>query len=385
MLRTLCLGIATAAAALASATPAGAQAQTKVDQRWPNRNAIVARVADLQSIKTPEGIEVQEQVEIGGTRQWISIRGMNRANPVLLVIHGGPGTAMTPASWAYQKPWEDFFTVVNWDQRGVGKNAATADLAALAPTLTRDRMVADGEEMVAYLRKRLQKDKIVVLGFSWGSVIGVRLAQRRPEWLAAYVGVGQSIGGMDKDRYLYARTKELARLKNDQAAIAALDAMAPFPAPDGSTSVESASAIRRYAIQYNGGWYGRNSFDLFYGLADWSPELTSAEVDALGPANAWAGRGIVPTMATFDLRKESPRYKVPFVMLQGRYDLFTAYEPAVQYFRTIKAPKKKLITFERSSHFVMFEEPGRFLQALITEVLPLAGGSPDFAKAPDAP
>src|SRR5512139_807416 len=143
--------------------------------------AITARIADLQKISTPEGIEALEPVQVDGTTQWISIRGQNRANPVLLMIHGGPAWPMMPTSWAWQKPWEDFFTVVQWDQRGSGKNAVTADSATLAPTLSVDRMVRDAEEVVEYLRKRLGKEKVVVLGYSWGTVVGTLLAQKRPD------------------------------------------------------------------------------------------------------------------------------------------------------------------------------------------------------------
>ena len=97
------------------------------DLRLAGMEESKAIIAGLRTINTPEGIETIEHVDIGGDRQWISIRGRNRNNPVLLVIHGGPGAALMPASWAFQTPWEDYFTVVQWDQRGVGKNpTATA-------------------------------------------------------------------------------------------------------------------------------------------------------------------------------------------------------------------------------------------------------------------
>lgn len=147
---------ATCHAALALACCAVAPVATIAAQRSSGaavtRDTIVVRIADLRRITTPNGIEALEEVEIDGTRQWVSIRARDRANPVLLMIHGGPGNATMPVSWAYQTPWEDFFTVVQWDQRGVGKNALSADHAALAPTLTVERSVADAEAVVAHLR-----------------------------------------------------------------------------------------------------------------------------------------------------------------------------------------------------------------------------------------
>src|SRR6187455_3613844 len=128
---------------LAGAGAAAAQSPGPV----PERDYITGRIADLRKIHTPEGIEVLEEVPIGGSRQWVSIRGLNKANPVLLMIHGGPGSPTMATSWAFQTPWEDYFTVVQWDQRGVGKNFLSADTTALAGTLTMDRMVTDAEEM----------------------------------------------------------------------------------------------------------------------------------------------------------------------------------------------------------------------------------------------
>lgn len=79
---------------------------------------------------------------IGDATHWISVRGKDRAAPVIVVLHGGPGSPTLPTAWAYQTPWEDSFTVVQDDQRGVGKNALGADREALATTLSGERLEA---------------------------------------------------------------------------------------------------------------------------------------------------------------------------------------------------------------------------------------------------
>lgn len=155
------------------------QADAPQGRPVPNRDYIAGRLAELRRIHTPEGIETLEPVEIGGMTQWVSIRGRHRENPVILFIHGGPGTPMMPMTWAYQAPWEDFFTVVQWDQRGVGKNAATTDQDALVQSLSNDRIVEDAVEMLAWVRTRLKKDKVVVMGYSYGTRVGMAVAQRR--------------------------------------------------------------------------------------------------------------------------------------------------------------------------------------------------------------
>jgi pimeloyl-ACP methyl ester carboxylesterase len=346
-----------------------------------SRDSITAKLADLRKIHTPEGIEVLEQIDVGGTKQWISIRGLNKANPVLLMIHGGPGSPVMAMSWAFQKPWEDFFTVVQWDQRGMGKNFVTTDTAAVGPTMSTDRLTQDAEEVVAYLRKKLAKDKIVVLGFSFGTSIGTRLAAARPEWLHAYIGVGQS--APNGERYLYDRVMTVATQRNDTAALRELKAIAPYP-PATGFDIDKALLARKYARMYDGGWYGKRDFNLYFSLPDWGQEYTQADADAYLPALKWSEHAVMGAP-----RQPGPRptgrqgvYTVPVILMMGRHDLHTPYEAAKVWFDRITSPNKKFITFERSSHYPMFEEPGRFLATLLSEVLPLTGEAATFTRLP---
>ena len=345
------------------------------------RDKILGKISDLRHISTPEGIEVLEPVQIGGTTQWISIRGLNKANPVLLMIHGGPGSPTMATSWAFQTPWEDYFTVVQWDQRGVGKNYQGADHEALARTVTLERMVEDGEEMVAYLRQRLHKDKIVVLGFSWGTTIGTLVAQRHPEWLYAYVGVGQGVN--DKaEAYIYTRTLELAEKAGNAQAVTELRALAPYPVADGQEFLRKALVIRKWVRVFNGGWYGKADFNLYFSLPQWGPEYTQQDADNIELGMQWAESALAADLASAnsDLEQIATHFEVPIIFMMGRYDLHTPYFSAKKYFDRIDAPRKRFITFERSSHFVMFEEPGRFLVTLVNEVLPLTGEAATFQQ-----
>ena len=370
-----------AAVVLIAGGAQAAETDRTVKGSFPGRAAITATIADLRHIATPEGIEVLEQVDVGGDKQWISIRGRNRANPVLLMIHGGPGTPMMPYSWAYQSPWEDYFTVVNWDQRGVGKNAAAANRAALLPTLTLDRIADDGIAVIEHIRRQLGKSKVVVLGFSWGSSVGTTIARKRPDLVSAYVGVGQSVGPSD-EAILYSETIKAAGRNGDTAAVASLTAMGPYPRADGSTPLDLARKIRSYAVQYDGLWYGQHDTHLLKDLAPFAPEYSDGDVEELWKGSGWLSDGpLMNDLVTFNL-ETAGEFKVPIVLLLGRYDLFTPYEAGRRWIETVHAPHKKLVTFERSSHFVMVEEPGRFLSALIDEVLPLTEGSSGYAVSP---
>jgi pimeloyl-ACP methyl ester carboxylesterase len=289
------------------------------------RDSLVARLADLRRIHTPDG------------------------------------TPTLSSKWAYQAPWEDFFTVVHYDQRGVGQNAVSADRDALAPTLTFDRLVRDA---VAWVRERLGVEKVIVMGYSYGTMLGMALVQRRPGWVHAYVGVGQVSGSGDD--YLYRKLRALATESGNRDALRELDSIAPYPRP--GAPVSSVLLTRKWARHFTGGWYGKPTFDLLFSLPEWAPEYTAAEVAEQRAATQWntrtlVGRGAAPLPTTFAM---------PVVIVQGKHDLHTPYEPARDYVDRITAPRKRFVTLDWSAHVPFLEEPGRFLQVLLDEVRPLA-------------
>lgn len=343
-----------------------------------SRDSIAGRIADLQRIHTPEGIDTLEAVEVNGSTQWISIRGLNRANPILLVVHGGPASPLMGMTWAYQKPWEDFFTVVNWDQRGIGKNFSAADTARLAPTMTEDQHLQDAAAVVRHVLSRLGRQKLVMMGYSWGTKFTPAVVARHPEWFHAWVGLGVVGTAANAEAALYNRVVELATRARDTVAMRELAALAPYPGP-GPFDMGRALAVRGWVRRYDGGWYGKPDFALYEALPEWGPTYSTEDVAAVGPASAWAG----PLISRSFVGHETLRFPVPVVFLMGRYDLHTPYAAARAYFDRIEAPRKTFVTFERSAHMIMFEEPGRFLQALLTQVLPLAGGAVPFTAQPD--
>src|SRR5579864_8679733 len=118
------------------------------------------RNAKQYAIDSAKGIDEAMYVHLGGIDQWVTIRGEDRQNPVLLFVHGGPGDVTNPWSFALFAAWERYFTVVQWDQRGAGRTLRKSG-RAIAPTITVERMVQDGLELSEYLRKHLGKEKIL--------------------------------------------------------------------------------------------------------------------------------------------------------------------------------------------------------------------------------
>jgi pimeloyl-ACP methyl ester carboxylesterase len=196
------------------------------------RKYLQHRVAEERAIISPSGINSLQSVRICGIDQWIEVRGQNVNNPILLFIHGGPGIAFIPLAGAWQASWEKDFTVVQWDQRGAGKTYASNDKELQRRTMNVPQMEQDTLEVVNYLRDRFKREKIFVLGHSWGSVLGLWLAHQHPDLIYAYVGVGQVINTGQNEVVGYQKTLEEGQQLHNEQAVKALESIAPYPPPN---------------------------------------------------------------------------------------------------------------------------------------------------------
>src|SRR3546814_6785772 len=167
-------------------TPALAQDKSSDDMYAKARDV----VSDLQRIVAPTGIQETCKARIGGIDQWINVRGQDRDNPVILFIHGGPASPLMPTTWEFQRPLEEYFTVVNYDQRGAGKTFLANDPDAVAATLHITRYVDDAIEIAEHVRARLGKDKLIVVAHSRGRVGGMGAPLASPDMLPAYACPG---------------------------------------------------------------------------------------------------------------------------------------------------------------------------------------------------
>jgi len=179
-------------------------------------------------VRAPERVKEEMFVRIGGIDQWITIKGDDRNNPVVLFLHGGPGDALSPFADAMYAGWEKDFTLVQWDQRGAGRTYGKSG-PSIEPTMTVERMADDGIEVAQFLAKHLNKKKIIICGGSWGSILGIYMAHARPDLFYAYVGDAHLVNTRKNESASYARVLEMARAAGDQQAIAALTAIGPPP------------------------------------------------------------------------------------------------------------------------------------------------------------
>lgn len=325
---------------------------------------------EIRKITTKQGIEEQTFVTIGGVSQWISIRSRDRNAPILLVLHGGPGFTLSPVSDYYMRDWEEFFTVVQWDQRASGKSYRSDMKAALAPTLTIDRFVLDAEEMAEYLVERFNQERVVIFAHSFGTIVGVKLAEKRPDLLHAYVGMGQFVDFMRSEELGYRQTLTDARASQNHEAVKQLESIAPFPdRARPERNLQNLGIERRWLAHY-GGYFRAGGEGHHFAVAKLSPMHTAADLQSRQEAHNFIVENMWAELGDVSLSRDV-KFKVPVVIMQGRHDRGTSSALVDEWFADVEAPHKQLVWFEESSHMVHEEEPGKLLVALVNEVLPL--------------
>ncbi|MGG4407471.1 alpha/beta hydrolase [Niallia taxi] len=325
--------------------------------RWILANSIRRK----HRIHSQHGIDQEVIMEIGGIQQYLYIRGQNSSNPIILFLHGGPGTPMTPVLHKYQYGWEYDYTVVNWDQRNTGRtyflNKKKAD--TIIASLTADQVVEDIHEIVLYLSKRFNQDRIIIMGHSWGTTIGSLFVQRYPELTKAYIGISQIVQLNDGAALMAAeiRKKALVQGANKDAEI--LERLQK--GLHDSLKATEAAVVKMYKIAKNYISYMSDSFAFlkagavspYFSLRHLSYFLRKEKLQA--PLSEYAIK--------HDIREQSSSYSVPVIYIVGQYDLHFKYL-FEQYYPLIKAPYKNMISIANAGHNVMMDKPDQFSQAL---------------------
>ncbi|MDR3080870.1 MAG: alpha/beta hydrolase [Streptomyces sp.] len=319
--------------------------------------------AERLRITTPNGIDESGYVRIGGIDQWISLRGEDLDNPVVLEIHGGPG-ASNLIHAPRTRAWERHFTLVRWDMRGAGHTFARSGPDGQGE-MSLDQLHRDALEVTEYVRTRLGVDKVVLVANSFGTITGLRLARSHPELYSAYVGTDQNIIGGGHDRSAYAALLGRLEKSGKRKELAAMKAMGP----DRSTwtaqewSLYAKTVVTTDPLTYDtmktvvirSLWF--SPLHTLRGLRTYLKGMTFAE--QLGP---WA--------MTIDEQAEGTEFRLPFFIFQGDNDVLTPPEPARRFFDSVSAPAKNFALIREASHFASFRHPDQFLDLMLTKVRP---------------
>lgn len=329
----------------------------------------------------PGSIAEMQRVTLGGVEQSIVIRGRNVQAPILIWLHGGPGTDETGMWRRNNAPLEDHFLVVYWVQRGTGRSFHS-DMTPASMTLA--HYVADLDQLVGLLQARFGPRRVALVGHSWGTNIGVNYAHAHPDKVSAYVGIGQIANSVEGERRSYAFTLAEARRRRDGEAVAALNAMGPPPYP-------LASIMQQRALleKYGGGSFRQpTSLLSLLWQSFQASEITWLDGINFARGSAFSLGATAPQVAKFDWLHTATHFAVPVFIVAGRFDHNTDAALAHGYFKRIDAPFKRFRWFENSAHSPLFEEPAAFNAFMVNEVLPVVRArsqsepSPVDSKAP---
>lgn len=307
----------------------------------------------------PGSISVIEEVTLGGVEQTLIIRGRDASAPVILFLHGGPGSPEYAFFRATNQGLEEEFVMVFWEQRGAGKSY---DPELDVQTLTLEQMVADTAELSAYLTQRFDTPKIYLMGHSWGSALALLTARDHPELFYKVFTVGQIANQYEGERMSFEWVKEQAERTGDERALSSLSSMT-FPDLDAPPEqwITFVMTQRRYVEEYGGGsMHETISFLTMVGMVLDAPEYTLADKRDFIKGSQLSLRAMWPELISTNLSEAVSRLEIPVVIMHGLHDMTTPYPLARRYFEMLVAPEKHFHTFENSAHGVIFEEPERF-------------------------
>ncbi len=309
-------------------------------------------------------IDKKLKITLGGLPQKIHIKGENDTNPILLFLHGGPGVCNRHTIMKDHADLTKVFTMVAWDQRGSGGSY----WGAKVETLTVDQLVEDANELVNWLCNEFHKDKVFIIGGSWGSELGTYLANRHPEKIAAYVGFGQVVDGAKNEEISYNFAMEEAVKAKDEKSITILEKVGPPVQGVYKGGFDGMMAQRNIMMKYGG--YSKNEKKRSYFRSFVIPVFLSGEYsfgDLIGLVRGYKYvlTAMWPEVGATDFPKTCTKFDVPYFVFDGVLDQNTPASLVQSWFDTIEAPQKELIWFEHSGHNPMGDEPERFKKLLI--------------------
>lgn len=308
------------------------------------------------------GINSLEEITLGGVKQSVLIRGNSAANPILLFLHGGPGFPEMPFTHIDSPRLEEHFIVVNWDQRGAGMSYSDS----MPPeSMNIEQFITDTHELIQMLKYRYSKEKIFLIGHSWGSVLGLYIAHRYPENLHAYIGMGQVVNMQDGELISYRFVLEKARKANDLEAIDSLERMGPPPYEGGFQSL----ALQRSLLAKYGGAMANVSFSDLMGIMSSSPFYTETDKGNFMKAFIRTNSMLWAELEGVDFFEDVTELHVPVYFFAGRCDYVTPFELLERYFDVLKAPHKEIVWFDNSCHWPNLDEPDVYQDKLISIVL----------------
>lgn len=310
---------------------------------------------------TNRSISSLEPIRLGGIDQWVTIRGHDRENPILLYVHGGPGMSDMGAIRHFIPALEEHFTVVHWSQRGAGKSYSSR---IPAESMTIGQFVDDLESLTRHLLQRFGQRKLFLVGQSWGTLLCMRVVKRAPELFCAYVGVNQVVDRAEEERLSYCAALDIARKRGNRKAVTQLEALGE-PVGGLFATLEGTLVHKTWVRTLGLATSDPKSFKSLGKALALNPELTLREIVNLYRALRWNMELLWREFCQANLFQEIAAVEVPVYFVAGQHDRVTNSGLQARYLDQLRAPKKEYILFPHSGHVACFEEPERFYAVML--------------------
>jgi pimeloyl-ACP methyl ester carboxylesterase len=310
----------------------------------------------------PGDLEVAEwrEVELNGTTQHITVRTDDLSNPVILFLAGGPGGSQIQSTREYFDALEKEYTIINWEQPGSGRSFG----ARKTEDISVDTYIQDGHALTEYLKEEFNQEKIYIIGESWGSYLGIELVMNYPEDYHAIITTGQMVDFAESEVFCYEKALEVAKDRNDEQQIKALENLDEVPIRGKNISLEAGTYLaylHRYMNTIDE--VNKTSWDTFDTL--FSPEYSILDSINFARALYYTFSHVFQQLYETDLRETHTDFEVPIYILHGSYDINAPVHLVDEYFELINAPKKELIYMEHSGHNPMINESDLFQEIVI--------------------
>ena len=326
---------------------------------WVKSPGVSETISDSDGNPVEGSISTIEKVTLGGQEQYIIIRGVDKSKPIMLFLHGGPGSPEVAFMKHYNPDIEDNYVMVYWEQRGAGKSFSKN----IPPeSMNLQQMISDTRELSEYLSDRFNQEKIFLMGHSWGSLLGILTVYHNPGLYHAFFGIGQVCHQFKGEQASYNWALDQAVARNDSKGI---NTLKNLNFPDSTESVDSwveyLMMERRYVNRYGGGTTREISgmwplvkIVMNSGIYTLDEKLNFMKSSMFSLETMWLD--VINT----NLFNEIDSISVPVYIFQGKYDYTTPYPLASEFYQQLKAPQKGFFSFENSAHSPIMEEPKKF-------------------------
>lgn len=302
--------------------------------------------------------EKEEWIMINGTKLFVSVRSQKKDLPLLVYLHGGPGDAAYPLLLKYNRPLENAFTMVVFEQRGAGKSYYPFKHDE---EITIDTYVEDVYQLISLLVKTYHQEKVYLVGHSWGSVIGLKFIKKYPHLVHKYIGLGQVVHMVESSRLAWEFAIEKNKQKGKHKLVKVLESIDYHYEQENWFS--ELLFTTNQVVKHKGSLYGRTNynhliktfiFSRSYSLKDLIQRQKGARQSIL---RLW------PELMTVNFESDV-HFDVPIVFIEGKDDYHVSKSLCWKYYQSITS-EKTFIEFEKSAHFPQWSESDKFNQTIM--------------------